>query len=256
MTIAAGFVCADGIVLCADTLISYPNNKRDGAKLWLIPPCGGALVAIAGAGDVALIGKTRDEIRRRLTASMDEQTIVEMIEDVIAEFIERYVAPYPDSVVLQILVGIRTANGCALYANSGGNHILGPVDSSECIGWGQSLGLYFAASLFRRGMPMKWTKTIAAHLLQQTKQYVPFCGGDSHILMMPRNGRAEFVNPADVSELEGHLSRITEAMQSVLVYAPDTSLSEATLTHRIAVLDAAVRAAREIIIDPVNVRTI
>jgi 20S proteasome alpha/beta subunit len=52
MTIAAGFLCHDGIVLAADTLYTG-ENKRDAAKLWIFQK-GENVVGIAGAGDATL----------------------------------------------------------------------------------------------------------------------------------------------------------------------------------------------------------
>lgn len=69
MTIAAGFVCRNGLVLCADTEYTG-STKHSGAKLWARSdgPLG---LAIVGAGDPVLIRLARDRIHERVTPDMN-----------------------------------------------------------------------------------------------------------------------------------------------------------------------------------------
>ena len=53
MTIALGILATDGIVLAADTEMSWGNaRKTEGAKIAVVEQAG---IAIAGAGDVGLM---------------------------------------------------------------------------------------------------------------------------------------------------------------------------------------------------------
>ena len=66
MTIAAGFVCSDGILLASDTLYSGTGQgNKYGRKSWVLDR-GDVLVCFGGAGTEGGLLRTRDEIDRKL----------------------------------------------------------------------------------------------------------------------------------------------------------------------------------------------
>jgi 20S proteasome alpha/beta subunit len=218
MTIAAGFVCSDGLVLAADTLYTG-ENKRQGAKLWLIPHKD-VWVTLAGAGSAVLIRRMRDEIKHELKRQSPdtERQIVQLIESVLYPLYVKHVKPDPFDASLDCLVGIRTvSDGCSLYESD--KTALGRVDVSQCIGCGTSLGLYFADHFFESTMPLQWGRVVAAHLLQQTKMYARDCGGESHILEVPAVGEPTYVAPAVIEALEKDLTGFDKTLSSILIDA-------------------------------------
>jgi 20S proteasome alpha/beta subunit len=238
MTIAAGFLCADGIVLGADTLYSG-INKRYAAKIWTLP-LGNVYVAFAAAGVAVSIGRVFQELRRRLNVSMSVDDIIEEADDVLGRLAQK-LAPMSDNDLPSLLMAIRAPGRYALLENDGNvilTHVLKP---SQCVGTGASLGLYFTDSLFSGEMSMKWARIIGAHLLKQAKEHADGCGGDSRILTIPSDGEPIFATKEEIVECESYLAEIEDAMRTVL---PSGNVTEDTLAHRLEMLNDAVKKAR------------
>ena len=76
MTIAAGFVCSDGVVLGADTQVTGQTIKYSRDKVWVLSaPDASHCVAMAGAGDAVLIRALRDHL-----ASHDQSGRLQLAE--------------------------------------------------------------------------------------------------------------------------------------------------------------------------------
>ncbi|MGA2739350.1 MAG: hypothetical protein ABSG65_18155, partial [Bryobacteraceae bacterium] len=74
MTIAAGFVCSDGVVLCSDTLHEGWKYKLHSTKL-LHFDCWGAQVGFAFAGATDLAISAIEKCERRLKKNKPEDFI-------------------------------------------------------------------------------------------------------------------------------------------------------------------------------------
>jgi len=66
MTIAAGFVCSDGLVLCADTQYTS-STKFSETKLWE-HSAGDLRLVIAAAGDATLMNIAVEGVTKQLDA--------------------------------------------------------------------------------------------------------------------------------------------------------------------------------------------
>ena len=88
---------------------------------------------------------------------------------------------------LWLLMFVRDDDGLHFFENQGtkGFAAVPKHKPAQSIGCGMPLGQYFADWLFDGGLPMARVRVIAAHLIQQTKEYDPDCGGDTTILMVP-----------------------------------------------------------------------
>jgi 20S proteasome alpha/beta subunit len=236
MTIAAGFLCSDGIVLASDTLHSG-INKRYAAKMW-IKKRGDTLLAVAGSGTTVLLNRAKEDILEQWSPSMSVRDVRNVIDNVLYGILFKHKAERNNQPPINLLIGVRAAGRCSMY-ESDGHAMLGPVVKHRaCIGWGGALGLYFADSLFRKHMSMKWAEIIAAHLIKQTKAFADGCGGRTHILKIPRVGVPTRATPSDVRNLEGYFTEIDTAMKAVL---PAPGVSEQTLGLRLERLNAAIR---------------
>jgi hypothetical protein len=55
-------------------------------------------------------------------------------------------------------------------------------------------------------MPLRWAKVVAAQLIKQCKRHSGACGGETHILQLPRVGPVMFTDDqAEIALLEAHL---------------------------------------------------
>ena len=78
MTIAAGFVCSDGLLFASDTLYSG-DERLFGPKFWHFKTDTVALVC-GGAGTLAGLKRTIDEIEHQLQPGMNRWDVLRAIE--------------------------------------------------------------------------------------------------------------------------------------------------------------------------------
>src|SRR4051812_11872248 len=77
MTIAAGFVCSDGILLCADTRLSSEVTQH-GQKIWVSQhSTTNWSLAVTGAGDHLHVRAVKDAILGTATPSSDIFSVVQ-----------------------------------------------------------------------------------------------------------------------------------------------------------------------------------
>lgn len=241
MTIAAGFVCRDGLLFASDTLITG-EQRRYGQKFWT-SSFGPTEVVFGGSGMQAVLLRARDEIERRAQPTEDRYDVIGAIEEALTIAHEKYKPT--DLERTGALVGIRTPEGCWLYENQDGRSMLNVVERNcICVGYGQSLGAYFADSLFRDNMTLEWAKHVAAYLIKQVTVYSSgFCGGRANLLELPTSGHPRWTtNKADIAKLTDYLAGIDGAMQLVL---PDKRTNDDTVRYRIEKLKETIEGLRQ-----------
>jgi len=248
MTIAAGFVCSDGVLLASDTLYSSTGmGLKYGPKFWILNH-GDVLVAFGGAGSEAGLLRTRDEIDRKLSSGQSLIRVLDIIDSSLQK-VSNKLPDHPDW-KSHCLIAIRVNGQTLLYENSAGSNMLSPVQQAcQCVGYAQSLGWYFAASLFHAGMSIRWAKIVAAHLVKNTKEYVETVGGDTHLVEVPHVGTPRRIeNKSEIADLEAYLGPVAQAMTAVL---PDETTNEETIRARLLIVKAAIdKAVRSMVIEP------
>lgn len=114
MTIAAGLVLGDGILLCADTLYtdSYVKEYRDKIFSWA-GKYAAVGFAVAGNSDIArmVVDDCRSAMSAVTATELTTGRILRMIRPIVKRIYESYVDPRPyeerDSARFQLLVSIR-----------------------------------------------------------------------------------------------------------------------------------------------------
>lgn len=233
MTILAGFRCLDGLLLAGDTLYSGAAQNTHGPKLWILHQ-DDPVVVFGGTGTVGVLTRARDEIARKLKPGMSLQWTLDTIDDALAK-VNQKMPPHGDWPKLQAVAVIRSEGRNALYQNVVGEIALSPVDSpTTCLGV-DALGNYFAESLFKSGMTIKWAKVVAAHLVWNCKTYASgYCGGDTHLIEVPNVGpAAATIDQAVIHEQESHLAILDDVIRLLL---PDGRANDDTLEHRLSLL--------------------
>jgi hypothetical protein len=209
MTIALGVLCQDGIVLAADTEHTG-SIKLPGPKVWAMAngdtvQNADVRLGLAGAGDSVLLRSARDKIAHRL--SHDVRTADDAVDAVEAQLIAlfgKHVYPFPnfsENRQLSLILGLHDATGCRLYENS--TTALARVDFHVCAGWGADLGNYLLQTLIgEKFMPFVGVVGIAVYTLMQVKQYSPYCGGNSHVLIINNSGGMGYVSDDGIAQME------------------------------------------------------
>lgn len=222
MTIAAGFVCDDGVVLCADTELTS-TYKQQGQKLWLHEKAN-LSVAVSGAGDYTLLKLANDAIRDRLSGNMSGNRVLHsVIEPVIRSIHEDHIDRAPDWRVLQgydlaLLVAVKTRRiGVQLYETSRTG--VAEVRDYRCVGAGSPVANYIAGTMFSPSLSSFWCQAFAAYLIQQTKAYGLDCGGGSSVVVIRKDGPSVLLPTAKLPQMEKVGNRVHDALGPILFSA-------------------------------------
>jgi hypothetical protein len=200
MTIAAGSVCTDGLVLASDTLFTGVN-KHFGKTLWFFRR-DDAVLAFGGSGSEDALLRMKDEIGSRVDPTATETAILRGSDKILQYVIETERAGGVQDKP-EVFLGVRSGRTTRLYFSVNGDVFarLPEEAPSRCIGWATGLGQYIADSLCPvEGLSMQWAEAIAAHLIKQAKTYSGYCDGDTEILEIPNVGEPRIISAAMKSQ--------------------------------------------------------
>lgn len=196
MTIAAGFICMDGIVLCADTqeTTGYTKNNTEKIRQWADD---GLCIAIAGAGDTELIETIGERIQHALVWEYSPKTLrmTDKVRDIIQQEMSssfrRYIAPYAafprdDRPACDLLIVVAVKNEVNNYEclfKASGTTVRQIEFGGDCVG----SGLILAKSLMERFcnsfMDLDELTLAMCYVMFQTKKWVDGCGGNTDLIV-------------------------------------------------------------------------
>ena len=201
MTIAAGFVYRDGVMLCADTLIQMWPAKLYGMKIApLDGPWGTGRVACSGDYDraAAAVDKCRDALLKA-----PQKNPLEVVKETVRRHYTASVMKHPHygidhNIPYSLLFAMRFGNErCRLYVTQETD--TREIDTYRAIGAGGPLGLQLSAPLYRLGMTEKKTAALAGYVLATVKDNVDGCGGRSTLVSIRHDGSiVEFMDDMSV----------------------------------------------------------
>jgi 20S proteasome alpha/beta subunit len=224
MTIAAGFVCRDGLVLFADTEEQEGYTKTSVEKIRTTEDDGRSFV-IANAGNGYLADSLVDRLFDALASTKKEKDVLPAIRTTLIDFHRNEVALYPcdDSGKRVGLVMGLQLSGDPMLLHSDAT-ALRRVREFAVIGYGAELK-YLAQQLYRRNMPLKHGVLIAMHLARMAREYVQGCGGESRVATLS-NHKTEILHKFDVWADEQLFSALSDVYRAVLLSIPDCDISE------------------------------
>ena len=243
MTIAAGFVARDGIVLCADTQETYGQLlKLNTPKIIVRPESfipGAPRIVFAGAGHGPFIDKLANEAWKRVSARTPAGQFSDVCDDIeasIKDTHEEFGRIFQSGAMpnAELIYGVAVGGRRGLFRAIG--PIVNPVDMYASVG----VGLYLADYIHDRlGLASAgfadsgWYEILAIYLLQQAKDYIEGCGGDSHVLTLMASGKVSIVDRMDVALIANHIKQLDRNSSTVLMSTPDLNLSDDELEKRI-----------------------
>ena len=185
MTIAAGYVASDGVLICADTehaddVAKYKKPKAFKLKQHLI---------VTGAGNSHLLKVATDRLFRTLAQPpADANAALDIVGDVIYELHERHIFNRYDAAshlrpTLSLIVAVRCADGkLTLIKTQDDSAAFGGAYASA--GSGSHLFEYWASHFFDRQLDTEAASYLLLFVLREVKHHVPGCGGDSHVWVL------------------------------------------------------------------------
>jgi hypothetical protein len=187
MTIAAGFRCSDGIVLCADSQITAADGTKYNAEKLIGYSNDDIDVIFAFAGVEVFSKMCIERLARRILTS-EVSNVEQVLRDEVLNIHQIYAPQATSSTTeydLDVLVGIKfrlqNRDVLALF------HIEGPavspaITTFDCIGIGRTVARQAINVFYKPQLSVQEASRVAVHCLQQTKTNVDGCGGPSQII--------------------------------------------------------------------------
>jgi hypothetical protein len=179
VTIAAGFVSADGVLLCADSRVESDSSKEFGLKILPIKgDWGDGLIAYAGDVDHAVSAIQKFDRKLKQTKS---ENILEELEESLEKEWKRKIFKHPlyggvGCPDYHLLVAIRpVGESSRLYVTS--ENTIHEVRGFRCIGMGEDLATHLLGSLMLGNLEEKKVVCLAAYVLAEVKRSVTGCDG-------------------------------------------------------------------------------
>lgn len=246
MTIAAGVLHRDGILLCADTQQESGAMKVYGPKVGSFP-CPGGRVAFAFAGNVAFASSAVSKCSYRMESAPSGDFFRKLEETLDKEYRRVVFAhpSYPDwtlaySLILAIWSG---SHGVKLFVTH--ENTLREVSTGhQCIGMGQELGHYLAGLSFAPNMREQDALLLAAYMLARVKDHVPGCGGPSQFLALRNDGTVSPIASVTLEHIERNAKPYEFLARSLLFAAADGELSDEQFEEQLNAFIQYLRTAR------------
>ena len=239
MTIAAGFLCRDGIVLCADTEQQTWTMKIHAPKIGYFE-CPGGRVSYAYAGNSAFALTSIQKCQRVLESTIPEDTFTEL-EKCLDRQYRKLVLSNPayqndQSLAYSFLIGFWSpTQPPKLYATH--ETAIRQVDGNyECVGVGDSLAHYLIRlrPSFNVMMPEREVISLAGYALAAVKGYVPGCGGASQFLAIRNDGTCEFIDPGRIRKIENYSQGYDVFARRLLFTITDSGVSDEEFQAQLA----------------------
>jgi 20S proteasome alpha/beta subunit len=249
VTIGIGFLCADGLIIGADSEVSADTDKRQESKIFTMNENGsspGPTVVFAGSGWLDYVKMAVEKIKKQAIFATTGYEIEEVVEQTVLEVYRKHIRFYSgdDKPFFNLLTGIKDGDRLQLLLTSSTS--IRQVYEPVCIGVGETLANY----LIRRLTPQRETTEKAAHLavqiLEQVKANVPGCGGMfSEVVMLPKHGPVSRISPSNMLDIEDRGRGFMRLIKPLLLSFSDANTAEDEFEGELAVFTEECRKARQ-----------
>lgn len=250
VTIAAGFECTDGIVLCSDSELTYSDWLRlQGSKMQVFAGTNlSGIMTGAGSWDYVLMALEKISMligtRLRNNVPVTWFDIQRIVEAVVLEIYSRHIHFYPSdpkpgfSLLLGIWSGqqpvlIRTDDTAVVHDHG-----------FQAVGAGFILARHLADTLYSSDMSIREGYFLAIYILRLAKKYVPGCGGQTSILGIDAAGKTYGPYGLDITDLETHFAEFDKVLRPLLVSFPNTRLPDKDFKDALAQFNREIRQFR------------
>lgn len=204
MTIALGFRCSGGVVLCSDSqLTDSVGLKYNGPKIFAITrPNAGCAMALCYSGYPDIMALVHEKAKQAFSElpSPDEIELRPIptwngafrnkLEDILKEI---YSTHGTDRFVELLCAVQSNGEGISLYRAT--LTVVRPVSTEEYMGIGDSSVIRFLSDLLApRKMTIRQGLVIGCYMVAQAKTYTEGCGGPTQALVMTDGGKTIFLD--------------------------------------------------------------
>jgi 20S proteasome alpha/beta subunit len=243
VTIAAGLLCQDGFVICADTEETITNERKYKTdKITLVQEYGSQSInarytfpavasvtpqvdsneqkhhwsiAVTGSGHSDWVQAYTQGMSRDVFSKISEKPTCAAFESLLKDytqyFFDKYLKNYaenpdqrPQVCMLIALMFSHVGGGREIYRINDNLVIKGEWHTHVSVGAGAPMFQHLADDLIKGSLRMKQSASIAAYIMNRVKADVPGCGGNTHMVMLGNDGNVETIPTRRIKELEIH----------------------------------------------------
>jgi len=236
VTIGFGCLCEDGVLLAADTQLTAAGyHKSYARKIEELHGDGFVDAAVTYAGSPVFASDFGDSLLEKILETskpIEPSSFKPMISSVLGRYVESDVNSN------HMLIGIKSTDGGMLFRTSGYSVSYCGTGEPAFVGAGDSSALALALPLMSRlGVTsMHHAALIAFVLVEIAKKYIDGCGGETDILMMPWDGRMEFLGQDVLGNIWNCLSETDTVLANAVsrVFLPSTDAERDEVIDRLA----------------------
>jgi hypothetical protein len=218
MTLIAGYKCADGAVLCADTQLTVPGLlKYPESKVWMHIGNKRPSLFFAYTGYDDYSHMCMEELTKAISQTPDESDMVRRTKEICRELHQRYHPLYknPDKLGLELILVIQMTKKVRLL------HLRGPIvhtiHTFRCAGSGLFLGHAISRDFYYEAMGIEEAARMAAYVLFRVKGNVDGVGLMSQVFLVSDKGYWQSLKKRDVEVLENVYAEYLRESRSVLL---------------------------------------
>jgi 20S proteasome alpha/beta subunit len=182
MTIVAGFKCANGIVLCADSLEEDGISKKFVQKIWAYQVSDEWGIAVASAGEADLADSFTEGLKDILgNSGFEHAKLLSRLRVAVKEVRESY----PES-QLAMVIGVfsnTVPSTSAIYRVMDRSLHVAPVTDFQTIGIASGLTDFLCKTLYSRTMFTNEALRLGAFCIARAKEHFSGCGGPTSFIV-------------------------------------------------------------------------
>ncbi|HTD23306.1 MAG TPA: hypothetical protein VK738_11670 [Terriglobales bacterium] len=207
MTIVAGFSCADGIMLCADTEETISDTNKSSTEKLQTVTAGNVNILLGGAGSGDLIDFVSSQIFADFASNdyMWEQ-IPTVLNAHAKRVFNEHIRPYrgfPPNWIpeLNFLIAIQSMNRCRLFKWTNNFVSLVSQYRHDSIGIGTVQSRVMMNEM-QFSVPSEQMVFYATRLMQKVKSQVVGCGGKTDIMVLKNDGMRHLFSTEFIERME------------------------------------------------------
>jgi hypothetical protein len=244
MGIAAGFVCADGIVLAAGIARTDASDKWP-QRCFFERTAPRYRVALTGSGNDDLVRMAFDHLARELDEDDDLDEIHERAEKSLNRLAKKYLFCYeagdPRRPELRLLIGVRMHDGRSVLLRTEENRVA-RVEDWAFVGPGSALAATVASWLYEPGLSSQAVCGLVAHIVFWVRQHGAECGAATRVLALREGATADEAPVLSVNEFFWGLHG---SLRPVLTGCLDPHVSDIEFDDRLRWFEEKMSAVRQ-----------
>jgi 20S proteasome alpha/beta subunit len=233
MTVVAGLVCSNGVVLAADTEITHADNwKTYESKIFPINRETGCYFAYTGTPDFAK--ELADRLRSKTKAKDDPDEITTVIKQEYQAMVgDQRKKLASDRTSAQVLVTVRRDvrepfktkihdYKTSLYQATEGNFF--EVNDYAVLGIAEAQGTAIFKPLYSRYLSVRENVYRAIYAVQKVKRWLQGVGGETEIIEILNNDSRPFADfgKLEIKQIEDDFDFLEEQLKPLMIALPST----------------------------------